>query len=44
MSGIPETTLITMLVILALGLILPEMFRKLKIPFITTIILAGAIL
>ncbi|MBU4502454.1 MAG: cation:proton antiporter, partial [Nanoarchaeota archaeon] len=43
MSG-PEGTLLVLLAILSFGLIIPELIRKLKIPFITTLILLGAIL
>lgn len=44
MVAIQDTTLVSMLVILALGLVIPEMFRRLRIPFISSIILAGAFL
>lgn len=37
------STLLTLLLILSLGLIIPELFKKSRIPFITLIILAGAI-
>ena len=33
-----------LLIILSLGLIIPELFKKIKLPFITGIILAGAVL
>ncbi|MFP4117579.1 MAG: cation:proton antiporter [Candidatus Woesearchaeota archaeon] len=39
-----ESSFIILLVILSLGLIIPELFRKLHLPFITGIILTGAIL
>jgi len=39
-----ETPLLILLVILAIGLIVPELFRKFKIPFVTSIILFGAVL
>jgi len=38
-----DSTLIILLFILAIGLILPEVFKKTRLPFITLIILAGAI-
>lgn len=40
----PESTLLGLLIILTLGLVVPEMFKKLKIPFVTSIILVGAVL
>lgn len=42
--NIPLTTLLTLMLILLLGLILPELFKKLRIPFITSLIIVGAIL
>jgi len=42
MIGI-ENTLLVLLLILSLGLIIPELFRKFRLPFITIIILLGAI-
>jgi len=39
-----ETSLITLLLTLSVGLFLPELFKKLRLPFLTFIILAGAIL
>jgi len=39
-----ENTLVILLFILALGLVIPELFKKSKIPFISLIILAGAVL
>jgi Kef-type K+ transport system membrane component KefB len=39
-----DNTLLVLLLILALGLIIPELLRKFRLPFITLIILAGAIL
>lgn len=39
-----ETTLIILLIILSLGLIIPELFRKFRIPFVTILILLGAFL
>ncbi len=44
MSAGPEAMLIPLLVILALELVVPELFKKLRIPFVTTLILLGAIL
>lgn len=38
-----ENTLLTLLLVLTLGLIIPELFKKFRIPFLTLIILAGAI-
>jgi Kef-type K+ transport system membrane component KefB len=40
---IADNTLITLLIVLSLGLIIPELFKKTRIPFLTLIILAGAI-
>jgi len=37
-------TLIILLLILVLGLLVPELFRKLKIPFVTALILIGTVL
>ncbi|MBW3003784.1 hypothetical protein KY337_04415, partial [Candidatus Woesearchaeota archaeon] len=39
-----ETSLIILLVILFAGLAIPELFRKVRMPFVTSIILIGAIL
>ncbi|MBD3361803.1 hypothetical protein GF358_03350 [Candidatus Woesearchaeota archaeon] len=39
-----ENPLLILLIILAIGLIVPELVRKLKIPFITILIVVGAIL
>jgi len=38
----PESTLIILLIILSLGLFIPELFRRLHLPFVTLLILAGA--
>lgn len=38
-----ENTLLTLLLVLTLGLIIPELFKKFRIPFLTLIILAGAV-
>ncbi len=38
-----ENVLLTFLVILALSLVIPEFFKKFKIPFFTSIILIGAV-
>ncbi len=38
-----ETTLLTLLLVLVLGLIIPELFKRLRIPFLSIIILAGAL-
>jgi Kef-type K+ transport system membrane component KefB len=40
----PEGTLAILLVILTLGLLVPEIFRRFNIPFITIVILAGALI
>ena len=40
---VAENTLLVLLFVLALGLIIPELFKKFRIPFLTLIILAGAI-
>ncbi|MBR9706125.1 cation:proton antiporter [Candidatus Pacearchaeota archaeon] len=40
----PEGTLLVLLVILSVGLIIPEFFKRFKVPFVSTIILLGAIL
>lgn len=40
---INEGTLLTLLLVLVLGLVVPELFKKLRIPFLTIIILVGAI-
>jgi Kef-type K+ transport system membrane component KefB len=40
---IADGTLITLLLVLSLGLIIPELFKKSRVPFLTLIILAGAI-
>lgn len=42
--GAVENTLIILLVVLASGLIVPELFLRLKIPYVTTLILIGAVL
>ncbi len=39
-----QGSFVILLIILSLGLMIPELFRKLKMPFITGIIMAGAIL
>jgi Kef-type K+ transport system membrane component KefB len=39
---VPENTLLVLLLVLAIGLIIPELFKKFRIPFLTLIILAGA--
>jgi len=39
-----QSTLLILLVILAVSLIVPELFKKLRIPFVTSLILIGAIL
>lgn len=39
---INEGTLLTLLLVLVLGLVVPELFKKLRIPFLTIIILVGA--
>ncbi len=39
-----HSSFVVLLIILALGIMLPELFKKLHLPFITGIILAGAIL
>ena len=38
-----ESTLVVLLAILSLGLIIPELFKKLKLPFVTIILLLGSI-
>jgi Kef-type K+ transport system membrane component KefB len=38
-----ENTLIVLLLVLAIGLIVPELFRRFRIPLLTLIIVAGAI-
>ncbi len=38
-----ENTLLILLFVLTIGLIIPELFKKFRIPFLTLIILAGAI-
>jgi Kef-type K+ transport system membrane component KefB len=38
-----ESTLLVLLLILAVGLIVPELFRKLRLPFVTSLILMGAV-
>lgn len=40
---IADSTLFTLLLVLGLGLIIPELFKKSRVPFLTLIILAGAI-
>jgi len=37
-----EQTIFVLLLILILGLVIPELFKKLRLPFITSLILAGA--
>lgn len=39
-----ENTVLVLCVILLLGIIVPELFRRLKLPFLTTLILLGAVL
>jgi|TARA_B100002003_G_scaffold251306_1_gene294212 Kef-type K+ transport system membrane component KefB len=39
-----EVTLIPLFIILLLGLIIPELFKKLRVPYVTCLILLGAIL
>jgi Kef-type K+ transport system membrane component KefB len=39
----PTSTLLALLIILFLGLIVPDLFKKLRLPFVTTIIILGAI-
>lgn len=39
-----ENTLYVLLIILSFGLIVPELFQRLKIPFVTSLILIGSIL
>lgn len=39
-----ESTLLVLLLILSLGLVVPELFRKLRLPFVTSLILVGAVL
>ena len=39
----PESTLIVLLAVLTLGMVLPELLKKFRLPFITLIIIAGAI-
>ena len=41
---VAEGTLIILLIILALGIIIPELFKKFRLPFATVIIFMGAIL
>ena len=41
---IAENTLLILLPILLLGLLVPEMFRRLKLPWVTSLILVGAIM
>lgn len=41
---VPEETLILLLLILSVGLIVPELFKKLRVPFVTSLILMGSIL
>lgn len=40
----PQGTLLLLLGILAFGLIIPELFRKFKLPYVTSLILIGAVL
>ena len=44
MVAFEASTLIILLLILVLGLLVPELFRKLKIPFVTALILIGTVL
>ena len=37
-------TLLVLLVILTLGLVIPELFRKFRMPFVTIILVLGALL
>lgn len=39
-----SSTLLILLIILSLGLIVPELFRRFKFPFVTSLILVGAIM
>jgi Kef-type K+ transport system membrane component KefB len=39
----PESTLLVLLLVLTLGMFLPELLKKFRLPFITLIIIAGAI-
>lgn len=39
-----ESTLLVLLLILSVGLVVPELFRKLRLPFVTSLILVGAAL
>ncbi len=39
-----ESTLLTLVIILGAGLIIPEMFKKFRLPFITLLILTGSLL
>lgn len=40
----PQGTLLLLLAILAFGLIIPELFRRFKLPYVTSLILIGAVL
>lgn len=42
--GVIENTLIILLVVLAAGLVVPELFMRLKVPYVTTLILIGAVM
>ena len=39
-----ESTLLVLLLVLFVGLVVPELFRKLRLPFVTSLILVGAFL
>jgi len=39
-----ETTLVALLIILFFGLITPELFKRLKVPFVTSLIIVGSVL
>lgn len=39
-----ESTLLVLLLILSVGLVVPELFRKLRLPYVTSLILVGAFL
>lgn len=40
---VAENTLLVLLLVLGIGLLIPEVFKKFRVPLITLIILAGAI-
>jgi Kef-type K+ transport system membrane component KefB len=40
----PEGNLLVLLIILAIGLVIPELFKRFKLPFVTLIILLGALI